>query len=105
MKKIPVREQGLVGTLFYSGSPSSAVMILGGSSGGMRESKAEQLATHGFAALALAYFAEEHLPAGLKQIPMEYFAKAIAWLRKVEGIQRIGIWGSSRGAEAALILG
>jgi dienelactone hydrolase len=105
VKKIPLREEGLVGTLFYSGAPSSAILILGGASGGMRESKAEQLAAHGFAALALAYFSEEHLPPILKQIPVEYFTQAIAWLRKIEGIERIGIWGSSRGAEAALILG
>lgn len=105
MKKIPVREQGLVGTLFYSGTPSSAIIVLGGSSGGIKESRAELLAAHGFATLALAYFACEHLPPALKQIPLEYFEKAIQLLREREGIQRVGVWGGSRGAELALILG
>lgn len=104
MKKIRVREHGLVATLFYSGTPASAIIVLGGSSGGIRESRAEQLAAHGFATLALAYFACEHLPPTLKQIPLEYFEKAIQFLREM-GLQRIGIWGSSRGAELALILG
>lgn len=105
MKKIPVREEGLVGTLFYSGAPSSAIIVLGGSSGGIKESRAELLAACGFATLALAYFACEHLPPALKQIPLEYFEKAIRFLQEKEGIERIGIWGGSRGAELALILG
>lgn len=105
MKKIPVREQGLVGTLFYSGTPSSAIIVLGGSSGGIKESKAEQLASHGFATLALAYFACETLPPTLNRIPLEYFEKAIKQLQEMEGIQRIGLWGGSRGAELSLILG
>lgn len=105
MKKIPVRERGLVATLFYSGRPSSAIIVLGGSSGGIKEPRAALLAARGFATLALAYFACEHLPPTLKQIPLEYFEEAIQFLREREGIERIGIWGGSRGAELALILG
>ncbi|HSX11074.1 MAG TPA: acyl-CoA thioester hydrolase/BAAT C-terminal domain-containing protein [Chlamydiales bacterium] len=105
MKKISVREQGLVGTLFSSGTPKSAIILLGGSSGGINESRAERLAAHGFAAFALAYFGCETLPPTLNRIPLEYFQKAMQWMHDWEGIERIGIWGGSRGAEASLILG
>lgn len=105
MKRIPIREDGLVGTLFKKGSPSSAIIVLGGSSGGLSETRAEQLAGQGFATLALAYFAAESLPPTLKEIPLEYFERAILRLRKEEGVERIGIWGGSRGGELSLILG
>lgn len=105
MKKTPVREDGLVGTLFRKGNPSSAIIVLGGSSGGLSESRAEEMAEQGFAALALAYFAVDSLPPTLNQIPLEYFEKAIERLRKEPEIQRIGLWGGSRGAELSLILG
>ena len=38
------------------------------------------LAGHGFATLALAYFAMEGLPATLTDIPLEYFETALGWL-------------------------
>jgi dienelactone hydrolase len=105
MNKIPIREEGLVATLFKRGNPTTALIVLGGSSGGLSEKRAEELAEQGFAALALAYFASESLPSTLKEIPLEYFERAIDWLRRKEGIERIGIWGGSRGGELSLILG
>lgn len=103
VKKIPIRENGLVGTLFRKGNPSSAIIVLGGSSGGLKEERAEQLAAYGFATLALAYFGTESLPATLNQIPLEYFEKAIRLL--LAESEKIGLWGVSRGAELSLILG
>ncbi len=105
MKKIPIRDHGLIGTLFTKGTPSSAVIVLGGSSGGLNETRAEKLAEHGFATLALAYFAVDSLPATLRQIPLEYFETAIQRLRKEPNICKVGLWGGSRGAELSLILG
>lgn len=103
MEKIAIRENGLVGTLFCQGNPTSAIITLGGSSGGLKEDRAQQLAEHGFATLALAYFAAESLPHKLDRIPLEYFQKAIHFLR-AKG-WKIGLWGISRGAELSLILG
>jgi pimeloyl-ACP methyl ester carboxylesterase len=105
MEKIAIREQGLVGTLFREGKPSSGVIVLGGSSGGCNETRAQELAKEGFAALALAYFAVETLPPTLKSIPLEYFEKAIARLKKEPGIEKVALWGGSRGAELSLLLG
>jgi len=103
MNKTIVRENGLVGTLYQSGNPTSAIILLAGASGGLREDWAEQLAKEGFATLALAYFAAETLPPTLSQIPLEYFEKALQFLS--DKVEKIGCWGVSRGAELSLILG
>ena len=104
-----IRECGLVGTFFQpSGSGANpAVLVLGGSSGGLREHQAALLASHGIAAFALAYFATDGLPARLAAIPLEYGETAVEWLATRPGISpdRITVLGASRGAELALLLG
>ncbi|MGH2562490.1 MAG: acyl-CoA thioester hydrolase/BAAT C-terminal domain-containing protein, partial [Thermomicrobiales bacterium] len=111
----PVREQGLYGEFFLPATDDSApaVLVLGGSNGGLGphlEREAALLATHGFAALALAYFRaglSGLLPSELVNIPLEYFAKAIDWLGQQLGVRgdRLGVVGHSRGGELALLLG
>ena len=105
MKRTPIREHGLVGTLFHSKGVKNAVIYLGGSSGGLHEERAEILASHGFTTLALAYFAFEDLPPTLNQIPIEYFEKAIERVSAESGIEKVALWGGSRGGELALLLG
>ena len=39
------------------------------------------LATHGLTALSLAYFRTEGLPPRLSVVPLEYFERALEWLR------------------------
>ncbi|MDQ3638472.1 MAG: dienelactone hydrolase family protein [Actinomycetota bacterium] len=105
----PVEEEDLVGTLFCPSTPGPhpAVIALGGVGGGLREGGAEALASEGFAALALAYFGVEGLPRELVEIPLEYFEKAIAWLKSQPEIDanRIAVVGNSKGGELALLLG
>jgi dienelactone hydrolase len=100
-------EEGLVGTLFYPshGEPHPAVIVLGGSDGGLHEGSAALLATHGYAALALAYFGIDPLPRELVEIPIEYCGSAISWLESHEVVdgRRIGIMGWSKGGELALL--
>lgn len=107
--RVPVREQGLVGVLYHpaSSDPSPAIIILSGSDGRIRESQAALLASHGFAALTLAYFNAEGLPKNLVHIPLEYFETAIHWLQGQSVINgdKIGVIGLSRGGELALLLG
>lgn len=83
------------------------VLVLGGSEGGLQRRRAAWLASHGFAALALAYFRYEDLPRELAGIPLEYFGQALAWMARRPEIlpDSIAVMGVSRGAELALQLG
>lgn len=104
-----VREHGLVGTLFLpnGSTPAPGVMVMGGSGGGLVEGTAALLASHGLAALSLAYFAYEGLPDGLVDIPLEYFETAIHWMQGHERVRDDGlaVMGTSRGGELVLLLG
>ena len=53
--------------------------MLGGV-GGLWEFKASLLASHGFAALALAYIAYDDIPESPSSMEMEYFEEAANWL-------------------------
>lgn len=98
--------EGLVGSLFTSRDPSgAAAVVVGGSGGGVRWSleTAALLASHGITGLALGYFAMPGLPEALREIPLEYVESAFGWLSQQTGVRRIGLVGSSRGAEMALL--
>ncbi len=104
----PVREEGLVGTLLQpsTASPHPGVVALGGAGGGLSEGGARFLASEGFAVLALAYFGADDLARELVEIPLEYFERAIAWLRaQPVDADRVAVVGNSKGAELALLLG
>lgn len=109
VKQIPIRENGLVGILFMppSEKPLPLIITLSGSNGGLGENRAQLLASHGFAVLALGYFGVEGLPSNLQDIPLEYFENAFNWIKKQPNLDssHIGIYGASRGGELALILG
>ncbi|HTV13181.1 MAG TPA: acyl-CoA thioesterase/bile acid-CoA:amino acid N-acyltransferase family protein [Acidobacteriaceae bacterium] len=105
-----VRLEGqLHGTLFVPPGDGlhPAVLVLGGSEGGLSATRAAWLASHGYAALALAYFRYEGLPDQLRDIPLEYFGAALGWLKSRSGVDpnRIAVLGTSRGGELALQLG
>ncbi|MEU6410844.1 acyl-CoA thioester hydrolase/BAAT C-terminal domain-containing protein [Microbispora sp. NPDC046933] len=107
-RRTEVREKGLVGVLFSppSEGPHPTVIVLGGSEGGVPERAAAALAGEGFAAMATAYFGVDPLPRHLVEIPLEYFAGVIEWLRGREEVdrRRLGVLGRSRGGELALLL-
>ena len=109
VRRIKVREQSLAGTLFLPDGvgPHPGIIVVGGSGGGLREHQAALLASHGYAALALAYFHFEHLPEGLVNIPLEYFEKAIQWMQTQREVNanKLAFMGTSRGAELALLAG
>jgi dienelactone hydrolase len=104
-----VRTEGLVATLFYpaEGGPHPALINLGGSGGGLSEQREGLLSSHGYAVLALAYFGIESLPPECVEIPLEYFEKAIHWLKTHPAVdsKRLAVAGGSKGAELALLLG
>ena len=107
---VAVRDQGLVATWYppASGKAGPAILVLGGSEGGEGGGKrlGEAFARQGYGVLALAYFKAEGLPDQLQEVPLEYFAKAIAWLQANPLVDpnRIGLYGISKGGEAALLV-
>ena len=89
-------------------STLSAILLLGGSGGGLSWASrmGSLLAGEGYIAMALAYFNAEGLPSHLAQIPLEYVEQAIALLaqRSDTDPNRIGLLGYSKGAELALLM-
>ena len=104
-------QQGFLGRYFAPSSSAAAtpaVLLIGGSGGGYAcPYLAGLLASHGYPSLALAYFKEPGLPQTLKDIPLEYFAKALRWLGSQPGVdsRRVVVLGASRGGEGALLIG
>jgi len=101
---------GLYGEMHLAsgGGKHPAVLLFGGSEGGLSgEREADLLAAHGYPTLDLAYFGELGLPTTLANVPLEYFANALAFLRAqpdVDPNHVVGV-GGPRGGEAALLLG
>ena len=111
VRVVPVRERRLVGTAYFPAGEESraAIIVVPGSNGGIPgpASPAGGLASRGYVVLALAYFNAEGLPPMLQNIPLEYFATAVEWLKAQPTVDatRIGLLGTSRGGELALLLG
>jgi dienelactone hydrolase len=106
VRRIAVND-GIVATLYLyeHGPPLPGVLIIGGSDGGAgAPGVAMLLASHGFAALSLTYFGAPNLPRTLENIPLEYFQKALHWMRSQPAIdpRSIAIYSESRGTAAAL---
>nr|AAH10829.1 Acnat2 protein [Mus musculus] len=70
------------------------------------EFRASLLASHGFAVLALAYFAYEDLPEKPQEVDLEYFEEAANFLLSHPKIQQpgIGVISTSKGAEIGLAM-
>jgi dienelactone hydrolase len=106
-----VRDRGLVGVFYEPPGQGRhpAMLVFGGSEGGLVDawSYPGGLSSRGYAVLALAYFGVEGLPPKHSMIPLEYFKTALDWLSEHPAVdaRRIGIFGSSRGGELALLLG
>jgi len=77
------------------------VVVLAGSGGGLPETQAALLASHGHPALAQGIFDYKDLPSTLREIPLESFRAGAEWLKRRTGAQRVAIMGTSRGSEGA----
>jgi len=109
VRLVRVEEQGLHGVLLVpsGAAPRPGILVVGGSNGGLPARPAAWLASHGFVTLALAYFRYEGLPDMLRDIPLEYFGRALDWMaqRPEIGAGKLAVSGTSRGGELALQLG
>jgi len=103
-----VAEAGVVARLYAparAGRPLPVVLVLSGSEGGFDDLGAAMLASHGYAALAVAYFGAPGLQEALSEIPVERIESAVAWVRGRADLDagRIAVVGASKGAELALV--
>lgn len=105
---LDVKNAGFVGEYYphQANEKRVAVLVLGGSEGGVPMKLAQPVIDAGYPTLALAYFNAEGLPAELEKIPLEYFAKAKMWLQNQQNVKpdELIIVGWSKGAELALLL-
>jgi dienelactone hydrolase len=102
-----IRAPGVTARLYRPAAPGPVpvVLVLSGSEGGFDDLHAAALASHGFAALAVAYFRAPGLPEELFGIPVERVADAVRWVRERGDLDasRIALLGASKGAELALL--
>src|SRR4051812_4031490 len=110
MSRERVADAGLVGVCYLPvARPAPAVIVVGGSDGGLRsaEPTAAALAGSGLVGFALAYFGLPGLPRRLVDIPLEYFETALGWILCHPAVagEPVGVLGRSRGGELALLLG
>lgn len=108
-RTLTIAHDRLVGTFAYprGAARTPAVLALGGSEGGPGSTLlAAVLAAQGIPTLALGYFHAPGLPDELKDIPLEYFQRALRWLDRRQQVDptRVSAIGISRGSEAALLL-
>ena len=108
---IPSKEielDGAIGQLWVPESDRDLplIIVLGGYDAGAQYAKSSLLAARGFAVLDLTYHGRSPLPRSLERIPLEYTADAIAWAKSQPGVDgsKVGVFGTSKGAEYALVL-
>lgn len=107
-----IEEGELFGNFFpslASSGPQPAVLLLGGSEGGLgggAHHMALALQQEGFVVFHLAYFGAPGQADALERVPLELFDKGLDWLKGQPDVDpaRIAVMGASKGAEAALLV-
>ena len=83
--------------------PGWGVVVLAGSSGRVDVARARLLAGLGAVSIALRWFGCERQSPGICEVPLEVFTRATDRLID-EGCERVAYVGTSKGAEAALLI-
>ncbi|XP_069944179.1 acyl-coenzyme A thioesterase 1 isoform X2 [Cherax quadricarinatus] len=108
VQRIPVHYKKVRGCLFLppGDGPFPGVIDLFGSAGGLLEYRSAQLASRGFASLALAFFAYDDLPEYLEELNISYFEEAVEFLLKHDKVVKphVGSIGVSKGGDLVLSL-
>ncbi|MEV6012995.1 acyl-CoA thioester hydrolase/BAAT C-terminal domain-containing protein [Streptomyces sp. NPDC051976] len=78
------------------------VLVLSGSSGRVERERARVFAGQGMTALSMRWFGGPGQAPGICEIPLETFTAGVDFL-VADGAGRIGIVGTSKGAEAAML--
>lgn len=108
VKRIPVRYGKVRGCLFLPPGPGPfpGIVDMFGTAGGLLEYRSAQLASRGFASLALAFFAYDDLPKSIEEFNLDYFREAVDFLLTHEKVTKghVGTIGTSKGGDLALSL-
>lgn len=106
VRRHEVDDPGVAGVVFEPERRTEhGAVVLPGSGGGIPEGYAMRLAELGVGAFALGYFGLPGLPSTLVEVPLEQVAHGVAVFRdRLAGAEQIGVMGSSKGAELALLL-
>ena len=104
-----ITEDGLLANYFPASQKAPALLVLGGSIGGLSPATndvSKALQAEGFSVLHFSYFRGPGQNPRAELIPVESFDNALAWLRRQPEVDpaRLGIVGISKGAEAALVV-
>uniref|UniRef100_A0A3P8SG62 Uncharacterized protein n=1 Tax=Amphiprion percula TaxID=161767 RepID=A0A3P8SG62_AMPPE len=110
VRRIDIRQNGVVGTLFLPPGPGPfpAMLDMWGMGGGLNEYRSALVASRGYASLSLAYFEHKDLPGPLRELNVgdKYFKSAFRLLQDHPQIvaERVGIIGLSFGVYLTLNL-
>lgn len=106
VQRISIKEKGVRGTLFIPPGPGPfpGLLDMWGGGGGLIEYRAAILASHGYAALALEYFAPGEMETANMEI--KYFETAFNIVKDLPCVMpdKVGIIGLSFGATVAFYL-
>lgn len=101
-----VSENGFRGALFANKNAKNrtAIILVGGGDWG--DYWGQEFAKANYVGLSLPYYREEGLPQLMEEIPLEYFEKAILWLKEQPEVNpdKIIVMGASRNAELSLLI-
>lgn len=106
----PLQLKGVVGNIYYpagaleNGRTHPVVITLGGAEGGISTANyyAAWLASHGFVAVAVAYYRMPGLPSDLVRVPIDPVGRTVDWLRTQPFAGRVGVMGGSWGGIVAM---
>ncbi|XP_076604432.1 bile acid-CoA:amino acid N-acyltransferase-like [Chaetodon auriga] len=110
VRRIDIRQDGLVGTLFLPPGPGPfpAMLDLWGMGGGLVEYRSALFASRGYASLSLAYIGHKELPGPQNKLNVDdlYFKSAYHFLQDHDQVcgDRVGIIGLSFGVFLTLRL-
>lgn len=106
VKPRPINENGFQANYFVKTDTKKKVSIVLIGGGPWGDYWGQQFASSGYSGLSLPYTQREGLPKLPEEINLEYFEKALVWLKKQPEVDpnKIIVMGASRNAELALVL-
>ena len=106
IKPKSINQDGFQANLYTTDSIKNnpAIVLVGGGEWG--DYWSQEFAKRGYTVLSLPYYRQEGLRELMEEIPLEYFEKAINWLKEQPNVDpdKIIVMGASRNAELSLVI-